>query len=100
MPGRVLPAGTYWFVVPGPGIVQIFSADRSMVLATLHDIAAQRLKPSDATEISVADGKEMQPETIVTWFYPERTIGHEFIYSRQETAELARNKQHTIVAGN
>jgi hypothetical protein len=100
IPGRVVPAGTYWFVVPKHGIVQIFSSDRSVVLATLQAITAQRLEPSGKTEITFADRGEMQPATIVTWFYPGRTIGHEFIYSKQETEELARNRQRSIVAGN
>jgi hypothetical protein len=101
VPGRVLPAGTYWFVVPTPGIVQIFTSDRSVVLATLQAITAERPEPSGKTEITFANQGEMQqPASIVTWFYPGRTIGHEFIYSKQETAELARNRQQTVVSGN
>ena len=38
----------------------------------------------------------MQPETIVTWFYPGEDIGHEFVYSNSEEQELAQVKHHTM----
>ncbi len=41
----------------------------------------------------------MQPEAIVSWFYPGRTTGHEFVYSKQDQKELATAKQYTVVAG-
>jgi hypothetical protein len=40
----------------------------------------------------------MQPETIVTWFYPGDTFGHEFVYSNREEQELAQVKHHTVMA--
>jgi hypothetical protein len=42
----------------------------------------------------------MQPGAIVTWFYPGRTIGHEFRYSKQDQKEIALAKQRTIVSGD
>ncbi len=103
IPGRVLAAGTYWFVVDptyDSHIVQIFSQDRSTLYATLQTIFAEYLEPSKGTEITFADRGSMQPEAIITWFYPGRTIGHEFVYPKQERNELANNKQHTIVTGD
>jgi hypothetical protein len=39
IPGRVLPAGTYWFIladsIADRNIVQIFNSDRSMLYATI-----------------------------------------------------------------
>jgi Protein of unknown function (DUF2911) len=103
IPGRVLPAGTYWFMVdpiPGSHIVRIFSEDRSTVYATLQTISAEYLEPSKDTEVTFADRGSMQPEAIVTWFYPGRTIGHEFLYSKQDQKEIAQAKQHTVVGGD
>jgi hypothetical protein len=102
IPGRVLPAGTYWFSVdstPGSHIVRIFSQDRSTVYATLQTISAEYREPTKNTEITFADRGSMQPEAIVTWFYPGRTIGHEFLYTKHDQKEIAQAKQHTIVAG-
>jgi len=37
IPGRVLPAGTYWFMSDTvPGVVRVFNQDRSKCYATLQ----------------------------------------------------------------
>jgi hypothetical protein len=99
IPGRVLPAGAYWFIVPKPGIVQIFSSDQSTLYETLTTISSEHVEPADNSAISFVERGPMQPEAIVSWFYPGRTIGNEFVYPKKERNELARNQQHTIVAG-
>src|SRR5579885_929708 len=83
IPGMVLPAGTYWFtVVPDSAngqIVQIFNADRSKLIATRLAIATERNEVSDHTEMRFVE----QPKNelrLVGWFYPDRLIGHEFVY--------------------
>ena len=98
VPGKVLPAGTYWFVVDTSSskIVRIFSEDRSTLYTTLQTIDSEHFYPSDETEITFANRRSMQPEAIVTWFYPGRTIGHEFVYSKQDQKEIAQAKQRTL----
>jgi len=102
IPGRVLPAGTYWFVV-GPTsdshIVRITSEDQLTVYATLQTISSEQRNPSAGTEITFAARGSAQPEAIVTWFYPGRMVGHEFVYSKQDQKEIAQAKQHTVAAG-
>jgi hypothetical protein len=104
IPGRVLPAGTYWFVLPEDisrhYVVHIYNSDRTMVFATLLTASAERQKPTDNTEITFAEGGPMHPEAIVTWFYPGRTVGHEFLYSKQEGKELALGNRQTVVVGD
>ena len=102
IPGRVLPAGTYWFVLADSlgsrNTVEIFNSDRSMLYATVLTINAERSDPTDNTAITFADRGPMQPQTMVTWFYPGFTSGHEFVYSNPEAKELAQAKLHTIMA--
>jgi hypothetical protein len=102
IPGRVLPAGTYWFVLAetntAPNVVQIYNSDRSTLYATVLTINAERSNPTDNTAITFADRGSMQPETIVTWFYPGNTSGREFVYSNREEQELAQVKHHTVMA--
>ena len=103
IPGRVLTAGTYRFEVdptPGSKVVRIFSSDRSTLYATLLTASAENLEAVDKTQITFADGKAMQPEAIVAWFYPGRTLGHQFIYSKQQEKQVAQNKQHTVITGD
>jgi hypothetical protein len=103
IPGRVLPAGTYVFVLPDEANdhfqVRIFNADRSMLVATLFTISAKRSKPTDNTVFGFAERGSAQPEAIVTWFYPGETTGHEFLYPKQVEKELASAKLVTVVAG-
>src|SRR5271154_4955559 len=53
IPGRVLPAGTYVFVLPEEindhFEVRIFNADRSRLIATLNTIDTERSKSADST---------------------------------------------------
>jgi Protein of unknown function (DUF2911) len=103
IPGRVLPAGTYVFVLPYEGNdhfqVRVFNADHSKLIATLFTVDTERSKPADNTVFGFAERGSAQPEAIVTWFYPGETTGHEFLYPKQEEKELASAKQVTIFAG-
>lgn len=99
IPGQVLSAGTYWFVVPAQGIIQVFNSDRSTVYATLLTISAETLQPADMSAVTLADRGSMRPEAIVTWFYPGRTDGNEFLYPKQDQKEIGQAKQHTVVTG-
>jgi hypothetical protein len=102
IPGRILPAGTYWFVLADSvgnfNIVQVFDSDRSTLYATILAIEAERLEPTEHTSITFAEQELMPTNAIVTWFYPGFNIGHEFVYSRSEGRELARAKQQTVIA--
>jgi hypothetical protein len=101
-PGRVLPAGSYWFVLNDhgvdPNIVQIFNSDRSKLVAILLTNASERSKPTDHTAVTLAERGARQPEAIVDWFYPGRTSGHEFVYPTRHEEELTSAEHQTIEA--
>jgi hypothetical protein len=103
IPGRVLPAGTYWFVLLDHGVdanaVQIFNSDRSKLVATLQTNVSERPKPTENTAITLVERGSTQPEAIVDWFYPGRISGHEFIYSTRHERELASAEHQTIEVG-
>src|SRR5579864_3110804 len=65
IPGRVLPAGTYWFVlantsISNRNIVQIFNSDRSTLCATVSTITIQRPRGFDHTALTFAERDSMQ----------------------------------------
>jgi len=103
VPGRVLPAGTYVFVLPSDVtqhyLVRIFNADRTELYATVLTISAERLQVTSNTAFTFADRGSATPEAIVSWFYPGDTTGHEFLYPKQAEKELASAKLVTVVAG-
>jgi hypothetical protein len=99
IPGRVLPAGTYWFVLADinyRNVVKVYNSDRSTLYATIPTTVAQRVKITDDTAITFASLGDAQPEAIVTWFYAGRDFGHQFVYSKVQAQELAQAKHHTV----
>ena len=102
IPGQVLPAGTYWFslanVTEQQNLVQIFNSDRSKLYATLITASIDRQEPTGRTVVKFAEQQAPKPEALVAWFYPGETIGHEFLYSKNQEKELAQDSQQTVVA--
>jgi len=102
VPGHVLPAGTYWFVLADTDIsrnvVEIFNQDRSQLIATVQTIDSYRQEPAGSTIVSFAERPAGQPEALRTWYYPGRENGHEFLYSGQEERELSHDTKVAVTA--
>jgi hypothetical protein len=98
VPGRILPAGTYQFVLAtnesNRNIVEIFNADGTELYATIQTISAERGRNVRGTSVTFAQRSNGQPKALVTWFYPGNDIGHEFVYSKQVESELAQAANH------
>jgi hypothetical protein len=103
VPGQVLAAGTYVFELVDrgaePNVVQIFNSDRTVLYGTFLTIATDRQAPTDHTSVTLAEPESGGTPVLVKWFYPGRDTGNEFVYSKQTEKEIARDTQHTIVAG-
>ena len=99
LPGQVLPAGSYWFVrdTIEVSVVRIYSLDWKTLYATELTVSAEVLKPADEARFTFAERESSKPEALLKWFYPGETIGHEFLYHKQEEKELAKDKQQTVV---
>ena len=98
IPGRVLPAGTYLFKLVNRDnldMVQVFNAGGTRLYATLQTVSAERMEPTGDTVITLAQ-QSNGAEALVKWFYPGNTIGHEFVYPKQEEQQLAQDRQQTI----
>ena len=103
IPGRVLPAGTYFFRLldsPDRHIVRIIAEDRTTVLATVFTVPRKREGRSAEVAITLAERGGTQPEAIVAWFYLGETEGHEFLYPKQQAQELASATQKTFASGD
>ena len=100
IPGQVLPTGTYIFEQEDPAdsqnLVRIFSADRSVLYATLQTVPTDRVQAGDTT-IVLAKPEDGATEMLVKWFYPGTLTGHEFVYSRQQEKGIANAVQDTFV---
>jgi hypothetical protein len=93
IPGQILPAGTYTFVLAdSPAdrhIVEIFNANGSQIIATVLAINNYRLKPTGDTVVKFAERSGDNPEALKAWFYPGDNFGQEFVYPKKRAIELA-----------
>lgn len=99
IPGQVLPAGTYLFQRAGfdnPNVIQIFNADRTVLITTVQTVSAERPDPAEDTLITLAEPESGNSDVLVKWFYPGSTIGHEFIYPTKEEREIAHARVQTF----
>jgi hypothetical protein len=104
IPGSVLPAGSYWFVLlnnsSDRNVVQIFSEDWSRLYATLLAIPTDRQQPTDETEVKFAERPHDKPEALLKWYYPGLLTGHEFLYSAKHEREFARDAKQDVLVSN
>ncbi len=102
VPGRVLPAGTYWFKLmdseSNRDIVQILNADRTRSLAIILAIPDYRLQPTSKTVITFAERASNQPEALKAWFYPGDNYGQEFVYPKHRAMELAKANNQPVLS--
>lgn len=102
VPGVVLPAGTYWFVLANAqvdrNVVQIFNEDYSTLYATETAIPSHRAESTNRTEITFAERPHNQPEAILKWYYPGLLTGHEFVYPNKEEGQFKYETKIDVMA--
>jgi hypothetical protein len=104
LPGMTLPAGKYRFEMAdinrAPHVVRVLSEDGLKVLGTFSTtpttMPTRDLRDTD-TVVMFAERPAGQPQAAKEWYYPQRSIGEEFIYPRAQAAALAA-ANHTSVA--
>jgi hypothetical protein len=104
--GKTLPAGKYVFkILDSPSnrhVVQIMSEDQTQMHATVMAIPAQRMEPANEPEVRFMEAEASAAPAVRTWWYPGRTIGHEFIYPKDQARRLAARQSEGVltVAGD
>lgn len=99
IPGQVLPAGTYWFVLSGGSdrnVVQVFNQNCSQLDATVFTVSTNRQWPTATTQLEFAERPHHRPEALLKWFYPGRLTGHEFEYSARNEGAFARDPEQIV----
>lgn len=112
LPGKTLPAGTYFFQLMDSDsnrhIVKVMSQDRKELHATLLAIPYYTNdRPSDEPQVRFmetpagGDGSAntagAETNAIKIWFYPGRTVGHEFIYPRSQAMRIASRTGESVL---
>lgn len=102
LPGTTLPAGTYLFkLADGTAnrhVVRVMSQDQKTLHTTLLAIPNYTLdKASDEPQVRFMEAPETGPQAVKVWFYPGRTVGHEFIYPRAQAMKIAQRTGETVL---
>ena len=102
VPGHRLTAGKYMFqLLDSPGnrhVVQVYNAQGTRLLANLMALPNERIRPADKTVVTLFATPSSKPYAIRSWFYPGRTVGHEFVYPKRQAEEIARATRQSVLA--
>jgi len=60
-------------------------------------VRSQRTEPTGTPEVRFIETPERAPHAIRSWYYPQRRMGHEFIYSKQEAMQLAKSSGEPVL---
>ena len=107
LPGKTLPAGTYFFqLADSPSnrhIVKVMSQDRKELHATLLAIPFySNERPSDEPQVRFMETPAQASggaatNAIKIWFYPGNSTGHEFIYPRSQAQRIAARTGQSVL---
>lgn len=93
IPGKILPAGTYVFILydsqADRHIVQVWNQDRTKLLATVLAIPNSKLEPAGKTVLRFEERSGDDPQALRAWFYPGDNFGQEFVYPKTRATQLA-----------
>jgi hypothetical protein len=102
LPGVTLPAGTYMFRLADPDtsrrVIQVSDKDGTQSYALLLTMPAYRVDAAKDSEIRFLETAAGAPRAINAWWYVGDNTGYQFIYSKQQLAELNRVGQPEPVA--
>jgi hypothetical protein len=96
LPGMTLPAGKYRFemadVSNAAHVVRVSSEDGKKVFGTFSTISTttptRDLRSTD-TLVMWAERPAGQPQAAKEWYYPQRSIGEEFVYPKAQAQAIA-----------
>lgn len=102
LPGVTLPAGTYMFRLADPDttrrVIQVSDKQGTQSYALLLTMPAYRLDAAKDSEIRFLETSAGAPRAINAWWYVGDSTGYQFVYSKQQLAELNRVGQPEPVA--
>lgn len=104
LPGVVLPAGTYVFVLADSPtsrhIVRVFNKEQNHLYGTFLALPNIQLKPSSDTVLRFHERPRNAPEALRAWFYPGDSWGHEFVYPKAKAVELAQAEHIPVLSAD
>lgn len=102
LPGVVLPAGTYVFILADSPtsrhVVQVFNKEQNHLYGTFLALPNILLKPTGDTVLRFHERPQNAPQALRAWFYPGDSWGHEFVYPKAKAVELAQAEHIPVLS--
>src|SRR5436190_3921865 len=107
LPGMTLPAGKYRFEMAdinnAAHTVRVLNEDGTKVFGTFSTIPTttptRDLRDTD-TLVMFAERPAGQPQAAKEWYYPQRSIGEEFVYPKAQAAALAAANHESVASSD
>src|SRR5580765_3408157 len=105
LPGITVPAGKYRFEMAdinnAAHTVRVLSEDGTKVIGTFSTIPTttptRDLRNTD-TVVMFAERPAGQPQAAKAWYYPQRSIGEEFVYPKTQALALAQANRTAVAS--
>ncbi len=103
IPGRVLQPGKYLFTLlpgdPDHSMVQVWTANREHLLATILTVSDYRLHAANgASTLKFDVNRYGEVDALRAWFYPGDNYGHEFVYPEDRAKAIAIRSGRPVLA--
>ena len=96
----ILPAGTYRFMLADPGtqkqLVRVMDYDKKLI-TTIPTITTWKLQRDKDIVLKVSEPQGNEPVALMTWFYPDKQFGHQFVYSGPQGRTLEESTSTVMV---
>jgi hypothetical protein len=103
VPGIVLQPGKYVIKLLNSSsnrhIVEIMNERMDHLYALTFAVPAEKVEQKSKTVLTFYEGAEGHPQAMRKWFWPGDTIGQQFVYPKNQAAELSTRTKEKVPEG-
>jgi hypothetical protein len=81
-------------------IAEIFNEKMNHLYALTFTVAAEKVEQKGKTVMTFYEGSQGRPQAIRKWFWPGDTNGQEFVYPKNQAAEIEARTKHKVPEGD
>jgi hypothetical protein len=103
-PGIVLQPGTYVIKLVNSSsdrhIAEILNEKMDHLYALTFTAAAAKVQRTGKTVLTFYEGTQGRPQALRRWFWPGETDGQEFVYPKNQAAEISARTKEKVPEGD
>ena len=104
VPGIVLEPGKYVIKLLNSSsnrhIAEIMNERMDHLYALTFTVAAEKTEQSGKTVLTFYEGSQDHPQAMRKWFWPGDTIGQQFVYPKEQAAEIKGRTKQRVPEGD